>query len=120
MYVIVIRATRQPLTQMSLPSVEDVNTTRVEKFTDSITEALESVILDGIRTELEEQSRRILDGSSVCSQPVLEACVEHGISFVPFFPLGSAWTPAVVFAYLILIMVFKPTGLLGEQTREAG
>jgi branched-subunit amino acid ABC-type transport system permease component len=25
-----------------------------------------------------------------------------------------------VFAYLILIMVFKPSGLLGEQTREAG
>jgi branched-chain amino acid transport system permease protein len=34
--------------------------------------------------------------------------------------IGSAWTPAVVFAYLILIMVFKPSGLLGEQTREAG
>lgn len=26
------------------------------------------------------------------SQPLLEACVEHGISFVPFFPLGSAFT----------------------------
>jgi len=26
----------------------------------------------------------------------------------------------VVFAYLILIMVFRPQGLLGEQTREAG
>jgi branched-chain amino acid transport system permease protein len=37
-----------------------------------------------------------------------------------FFPLGSAWTPAVVFADLILIMVFKPSGLLGEQTRDAG
>jgi branched-chain amino acid transport system permease protein len=34
--------------------------------------------------------------------------------------LTSAWTPAIVFAYLILIMVFKPQGLLGEQTREAG
>lgn len=27
------------------------------------------------------------------SQPVLEACIEHGISFVPFFPLGSAFSP---------------------------
>jgi aryl-alcohol dehydrogenase-like predicted oxidoreductase len=27
------------------------------------------------------------------SQPLLEACAEHGISFVPFFPLGSAFTP---------------------------
>jgi branched-chain amino acid transport system permease protein len=34
--------------------------------------------------------------------------------------IGSAWTPAIVFAYLVLIMVFKPSGLLGEQTREAG
>jgi len=33
---------------------------------------------------------------------------------------GSEWTPAVVFVYLVLIMVFKPSGLLGEQTREAG
>ena len=33
---------------------------------------------------------------------------------------GGAWTPAVVFFYLIMIMVFKPQGLLGEQTREAG
>jgi branched-chain amino acid transport system permease protein len=34
--------------------------------------------------------------------------------------IGSEWTPAIVFAYLILIMVFKPSGLLGEQTRDAG
>lgn len=26
------------------------------------------------------------------SQPVLDACVEHSIAFVPFFPLGSAFT----------------------------
>jgi hypothetical protein len=25
-----------------------------------------------------------------------------------------------VFAYLVLIMVFRPQGLLGEETREAG
>jgi branched-chain amino acid transport system permease protein len=34
--------------------------------------------------------------------------------------IGSEWTPAIVFGYLVLIMVFKPSGLLGEQTREAG
>jgi branched-chain amino acid transport system permease protein len=34
--------------------------------------------------------------------------------------IGSAWTPAIVFAYLVLIMVFRPQGLLGEETREAG
>ena len=34
--------------------------------------------------------------------------------------IGSTWTPVVVFSFLVLIMVFKPSGLLGEQTREAG
>ena len=33
---------------------------------------------------------------------------------------GPQWTGAVVFAYLILIMVLRPHGLLGEETREAG
>ncbi|MFK3671987.1 DEAD/DEAH box helicase [Leifsonia aquatica] len=34
------KATRQPLTQMQLPSVDDVNTTRLARFDDAITEAL--------------------------------------------------------------------------------
>jgi branched-chain amino acid transport system permease protein len=34
--------------------------------------------------------------------------------------LGPQWTPAVVFGYLILVMVLQPRGLLGEETREAG
>ena len=34
--------------------------------------------------------------------------------------IGGEWTPALVFAYLVLIMVFRPQGLLGEETREAG
>jgi branched-chain amino acid transport system permease protein len=34
--------------------------------------------------------------------------------------IGAQWTPAVVFGYLIAIMVFRPQGLLGERTREAG
>jgi branched-chain amino acid transport system permease protein len=37
-----------------------------------------------------------------------------------FLQMGPAWTPVYVFAYLVLIMVFKPSGLMGEQTREAG
>jgi branched-chain amino acid transport system permease protein len=31
---------------------------------------------------------------------------------------GSAWAPAVVFAILIMIMVFRPGGLFGEEIRE--
>jgi branched-chain amino acid transport system permease protein len=34
--------------------------------------------------------------------------------------IGAEWTPAIVFAYLVMIMVFRPHGLLGEETREAG
>ncbi len=34
--------------------------------------------------------------------------------------IGPEWTPAIVFAFLILIMVFRPQGLIGEETREAG
>jgi ATP-dependent RNA helicase DeaD len=47
------RATRQPLTQMHLPSVEDVNTTRLARFDDSISEAL-------ARTDELEQFRDIV------------------------------------------------------------
>jgi branched-chain amino acid transport system permease protein len=34
--------------------------------------------------------------------------------------IGPQWTAAIVFGYLILIMIFRPQGLLGEETREAG
>ena len=34
--------------------------------------------------------------------------------------IGAQWTPAIVFGYLVVIMVFRPQGLLGEETREAG
>jgi ATP-dependent RNA helicase DeaD len=38
--VAIEKATRQPLTQMQLPTVEDVNVTRLTRFDDAITEAL--------------------------------------------------------------------------------
>jgi branched-chain amino acid transport system permease protein len=34
--------------------------------------------------------------------------------------IGPQWTDAVVFAFLIIVMIFRPQGLLGEETREAG
>jgi branched-chain amino acid transport system permease protein len=33
---------------------------------------------------------------------------------------GGEWTEAVVFGYLVAVMVLRPRGLLGEETREAG
>jgi branched-chain amino acid transport system permease protein len=47
--------------------------------------------------------------------------VVQAISDASHFPgLGPEWTDAVVFAFLIIVMIFRPQGLLGEETREAG
>jgi ATP-dependent RNA helicase DeaD len=44
------RATRQPLTQMQLPTAEDVNATRLARFDDQITEALtQTARIEGFR-----------------------------------------------------------------------
>ena len=51
------RATRQPLTEMSLPTVEDVNSTRVAKFADSITASLASPQLGLFRGLIEDYAR---------------------------------------------------------------
>lgn len=55
------RATRQPITEIPLPSVEEVNTTRLAKFADSITEALEAPDTTFFRSLIEtyEQERNI-------------------------------------------------------------
>ena len=34
------------------------------------------------------------------------------------FQFDPRWTQAVVFGILVLILIFKPTGLLGEETSE--
>jgi branched-chain amino acid transport system permease protein len=31
---------------------------------------------------------------------------------------GAQWTPSVIFGVLVIMMVFKPSGLLGEHTPE--
>ncbi|WP_306360694.1 DEAD/DEAH box helicase [Nocardia sp. CC227C] len=51
------RATRQPLTEMQLPSVEDVNTQRVAKFGDMITENLSAANLALFRKLIEDYER---------------------------------------------------------------
>ncbi|MEU4345102.1 DEAD/DEAH box helicase [Nocardia sp. NPDC023852] len=51
------RATRHPLTEMQLPSVEDVNAQRVTKFGDTITENLASANLPLFRKLIEDYER---------------------------------------------------------------
>ena len=31
---------------------------------------------------------------------------------------GAQWTPTVIFGVLVITMIFRPSGLLGEQTAE--
>jgi len=51
------RATRQPITEMQLPSADDVNSTRVTKFTDSITRNLESAEVPTFRRLIDDYAR---------------------------------------------------------------
>jgi ATP-dependent RNA helicase DeaD len=51
------RATRQPITEMALPSADDVNSTRVAKFTDSISANLESAEVSTFRALIDEYAR---------------------------------------------------------------
>jgi branched-chain amino acid transport system permease protein len=51
---------------------------------------------------------------------VLGGLIIGCIQQISDFRIGGEWTPAIVFGYLVLIMVFRPQGLLGEETREAG
>ena len=39
---------------------------------------------------------------------------------LPWHTPGPAWTQSIVFSILILILVFRPEGLLGERTPEGG
>ena len=54
------RATRQPLTEIDLPSVDDVNAQRVARFADSITENLASENLDMFRQLIENYALSLI------------------------------------------------------------
>ena len=58
---------------------------------------------------------------------------EFGAQYVPHFFVAQAaaligtsflytylirWGPAIVFGVLVIVLVFKPSGLLGQQTTE--
>jgi pyridoxine 4-dehydrogenase len=48
------------------------------------------IALDRTEIVCVQNAYNLLDRTS---QPILDSCLEHGIAFVPFFPLGSAFTP---------------------------
>ena len=51
---------------------------------------------------------------------ILIGCIQAFNEGLNWHAPGSDWTEAIVFSILILILVFRPAGLLGEQTPEGG
>jgi branched-chain amino acid transport system permease protein len=51
---------------------------------------------------------------------ILIGCIQAFNEGLTWHAPGSDWTESIVFAILILILVFRPEGLLGERTPEGG
>ena len=51
---------------------------------------------------------------------LVQGIADNRDEFLGALPMGLEWTPAYVFFFLIVVMVFRPQGLIGEETREAG
>jgi branched-chain amino acid transport system permease protein len=75
---------------------------------------------DGFNAGLIAFTAAVMGGIGNLRGAVLGGLIIGCIQQISDNRFGSQWTPAIVFAYLVIIMVFRPQGLLGEQTREAG
>ena len=75
---------------------------------------------DGFNAGLIAFTAAVMGGIGNLRGAVLGGLIIGCIQQISDNRFGGEWTPAVVFAYLVLIMVFRPQGLLGEETREAG
>ena len=74
----------------------------------------------GFRAGLIAFTAAVMGGIGNIRGAVLGGLIIGGIQQISDNRIGQDWTPVIVFAYLVLIMVFRPQGLLGEETREAG
>ena len=74
----------------------------------------------GFRAGLIAFTAAVMGGIGNLKGAVLGGLIIGVIQQISDNRIGAEWTPAVVFGYLVLIMVFRPQGLLGEETREAG
>jgi len=75
---------------------------------------------EGFRAGLIAFTAAVMGGIGNLRGAVLGGIIIGCIEQISDNRIGGQWTPVVVFGYLILIMTFRPQGLLGEQTREAG
>jgi branched-chain amino acid transport system permease protein len=76
--------------------------------------------LQGFRAGLFAFTAAVMGGIGNIRGAVLGGLIIGIVQQVSDFRLGTQWTEAVIFVYLILVMVLRPRGLLGEETREAG
>ncbi|HEX3246456.1 MAG TPA: branched-chain amino acid ABC transporter permease [Chloroflexota bacterium] len=72
----------------------------------------------GFRGGLMAFTAAVLGGIGNITGAVLGGFIIGLIAARSDFVFDARWTQAVVFAILILILVFRPTGLLGEETAE--
>jgi branched-chain amino acid transport system permease protein len=74
----------------------------------------------GFKAGLIAFTAAVMGGIGNVRGAVLGGLIIGVIQSVSDLRIGPQWTEAVVFGYLIVIMVLRPRGLLGEETREAG
>src|SRR3954466_7091045 len=74
----------------------------------------------GFRAGLIAFTAAVMGGIGNIKGAVLGGIIIGCIQQISDNRIGQEWTPVIVFGYLILIMVFRPQGLIGEETREAG
>ena len=80
----------------------------------------DDLVLPGLQAGLIAFTAAVMGGIGNLRGAVLGGLIIGIIQQISDNRIGGEWTPAIVFAYLVLIMVFRPQGLLGEETREAG
>jgi branched-chain amino acid transport system permease protein len=72
----------------------------------------------GFRAGLYAFTAAVLGGVGNVSGAFLGGMVIGVVAAISDFTFDPRWTQAVVFGILVLILVFRPTGILGEQTAE--
>jgi len=74
--------------------------------------------LQGFRQGLYAFTAAVMGGIGNINGALLGGFLIGLVAAFSDFLIDSRWTQAVVFGMLILILVFRPTGLLGEETPE--
>ena len=75
---------------------------------------------EGFRAGLFAFTAAVMGGIGNLRGAVVGGLIIGFIAQVADSRIGNQWQTALVFAVLIIVMVFRPQGLFGEQTREAG